>query len=432
MLKIHYDIKKRLDKGKEYTPANERIKALRNSTNYSTFLDKCELISVPKPYSEKEKEIKGWLVEARIELSYKDTDNGFKEVFERHTGIAFSPLDGSDFGTPSSALASAQTLALSRALGHAGIGIDESIAGKEEIPSLEYQSSNKTSIDTVNLLDTKLNKVIEETRELDVTFTDAFVKPKASILEGIKKMESKEVWFNLENVSPEYFKDEMLNIIRKTKPAGEKLYTAFYLHGNNGLLNTAKYMGYVEKYPESKIAKAIIEQDKVISTKAIDILTKETSNDVSTLTLSENAILHKKDYGKYKNQCIIFIVAKDDNSALIKTGTKLFPEIDNEKFVVVEKIMDKTNYKFICEGNNAAFFSYIKGSTLYLNSQASIIKSSSEQISFERMVIIQKLNIDSEILEDAVKSSFPIYNNILDLIKNAPEDVFENYLKILK
>ena len=109
--------------------ASERLKAIREDNTYSVYFKETKFETL---YNN-DKAIPGWLVSVRVTFNWlrKESETPYpKEVYE---ASYFKALDDSEYGTIETALSTAQTRAISKALAHAGVGIDDVLAGADEI-----------------------------------------------------------------------------------------------------------------------------------------------------------------------------------------------------------------------------------------------------------------------------------------------------------
>jgi hypothetical protein len=110
----------RLEDGSVYVPVKERLLALRaEGHNY-------DLDNSPYPYYNAESGILGWAVKSTLTIHSGPRKGTF-------TGNAYEAIDANDNINRSNALENAETSAVGRALGMAGIGIEDGIASYEEI-----------------------------------------------------------------------------------------------------------------------------------------------------------------------------------------------------------------------------------------------------------------------------------------------------------
>ena len=192
MIILNYEIKKKKDKDKEYVPASERIKAVRKDAVYSTIMTDKNIITIPTPYNEKHPEVQAWIVDVMLYLSYQLPGGKWKK--ERHSGSAIQVIDGSDYGTPSSALSTAHTMAVSKALAMAGIGIDDQVAGLEEIMGSGALESTKQKIAKVQ---EKLSIVKNEHGIIPTPDVIEALKPNEQekpTIEGLEEMKAEDIW----------------------------------------------------------------------------------------------------------------------------------------------------------------------------------------------------------------------------------------------
>lgn len=349
----------------EVTPANERIKALRQGNIYSVIFLEEKTITFPAGEKNGKEVIAiGWFCKVQVNVNLELDNSNVSNIAvinsalkpqEIYQGSYFKQFDDTVYGSLETALQTAQTRALGKALAHGGIGVDDAMAMADEMIGAKVKPDATVSTqETLGDISDKIQAVVENQK---LENQQEVEKKKELSLADIDVKNSGELWEYI--FEKGYIKRLDIGPLfkpKKTTAMGLRIVEAFEA-GDEFVMKLVEGENWLERFPDSAMVKHYNEIKGGVKEEVIPDF-KEIKQEIAektevakqfenlgskatdgSITMFEDSVI---DRDPNNMPCFLFTISKENSHLLDKNDRILTPLPSGEEMwaVITRMVFD--------------------------------------------------------------------------------------------